>query len=250
MSIQKKLRVNRYETAKRCIFILLGCLLVSCKDVDLRQISNTIEQVQQMQQPLDERTVIAGLKQALEISTNNSTAKTSQRDGFNGNSLIRIPIPQDLKKVAGALNTIGLGRYVDKFELQINRAAELASGTAKDVFIDSISRMSVQDAWAILNGPEDAATQYFRNDTEQQLRRNFRPIITQSMSEVGVYAEYQRLLVSYEKIPFSKKPDLDIEGYVLQKTLDGIFVLVAQEEEKIRKDPAARVTELLRTVFR
>lgn len=232
----------------RSIFVVLISLItLGCKNVDLRQINDAIAQIQQ---PLDEKTVVAGLKQALEVSTGNSTAKTSQKDGFNKNPLIHIPIPQDLQKVTNALNRIGLNQYVDDFETQMNRAAESASGTAKTVFIESISRMSVTDAWGILQGPEDAATQYFRNDTEQQLRVKFQPIIKSSMSKVGVYADYKRLLAAYNTIPFTQKPDLDLEKYVMQKTLDGLFVLVAEEEAKIRNNPAARVTDLLRKVFK
>lgn len=240
-------RINITKKIRFCGIFLFSCMIVSCKTVDLKQINNAISQIQQ---PLDKKTVVAGLKQALEVGTNNSTAKTSQKGDFDKNPLIRITTPEDLQNVAGALDKIGLGRYVDDFEVQMNRAAESASTSAKTVFIDSISRMSINDAWGILNGPDDAATQYFRKDTEQQLRNKFKPIITKSMSKVGVYDDYRRLLDTYNQIPFTRKPDLDIEKYVTQKTLDGIFLLVAAEEAKIRRNPAARVTELLKKVFR
>ena len=238
---------SKLQFARTLLVVLLSFCFVGCKNVDLKQISDTISQ---MQQPLDEQTVVAGLKQALEIGTNNTTNKTSRKDGFNGNPLIHISLPKELLKVASTLDKVGLGHYADEFELQMNRAAEKASREAKTVFIDSISRMSLKDAWGILNGADNAATQYFRQDTEQQLTKKFKPIIKSSMNKVGLYSDYQQLLSAYNKIPFTKKPDLDLENYVMQKSLDGLFLLVAKEESKIRKEPAARVTELLQRVFR
>ena len=221
-------------------------ILISCKSTDLRQIADSLQQVQQ---PLDNKTVVAGLKQALEIGTSNSVAKTSKIGGFSDNPLIHIAIPQQLNKVESTLRKLGLNQYVDRFELQMNRAAESASIEAKQIFISSISHMSFADAWQILRGPNDAATQYFERTTNVQLRSKFRPIIQRSMQKVGFYQDYKTLLKTYDSIPFTNKPDLNIETYVLQKSLDGLFILVAQEEKKIRQDPAARVTDLLRRVF-
>ncbi len=224
----------------------LAILLISCKSSELRQIADSLQQVQQ---PLDSKTVVAGLKQALEIGTSNSVSKTSKPGGFSNNPLIHIAIPQQLNKVDSSLRNIGLGRYVDKFELQMNRAAESASIEAKQIFIASISQMSFNDAWNILRGPDNAATQYFERTTNTQLRKKFRPIIKRSMEKIGFYQDYKILLKTYDSIPFTDKPNLNIETYVLQKSLDGLFVLVAQEEKKIRKNPAARVTDLLKRVF-
>jgi len=131
----------------------------------------------------------------------------------------------------------------------MNRAAESASKEAKQIFISSISQMSFTDAWQILRGSDDAATQYFKRTTSLQLRSKFRPIIQKSMQKVGFYQDYRTLLKTYDAIPFTKKPDLNIETYILQKSLDGLFTLVAQEEKKIRHDPVARVTDLLERVF-
>lgn len=221
-------------------------ILISCKSTDLRQIADSLQQVQQ---PLDSKTVVAGLKQALEIGTSNSVAKTSKIGGFSDNPLIHIAIPQQLNKVESTLRKIGLNQYVDRFELQMNRAAESASIEAKQIFISSISQMSFTDAWQILRGPDDAATQYFKRTTNAQLSSKFRPIIKQSMRKVGFYKDYERLLKTYDSIPFTTKPNLNIESFILQKSLDGLFTLVAQEEKKIRHDPVARVTDLLRRVF-
>jgi len=228
----------------------LAVFLLSCKSSDIQQITNVIRQHQQTLIPLDNKTVIAGLKQALEISTKNAINKTSQRDGFNENSLIHIAIPIELKKVESTLRKFGLGKYVSNFEQQMNRSAESASKDAKAIFINSITQLSLNDAWGILRGSDDAATQYFKRTTNHQLRNNFKPIIQQSMNKVGFYKDYKKLLKSYNTIPFTNKPNLDIEEYILQKTLSGIFVLVAQEEKKIRNNPSARVTELLKRVFK
>jgi len=224
----------------------LAISLLACKTSDLNRISQTL---QQTQQPLDNKTVVAGLKQALEVSTDNSVKRSSKQGGFSDNPHIRILIPQELHKVESSLKKIGLGRYVDRFEIQMNRSAESASKEAKKIFIHSITQMTFSDAWKILRGKDDEATQYFKRTTSAHLTNKFKPIIKHSMKKVGFYKDYRKLLKTYQSIPFTRKPDLDIENYILQKTLDGLFTLLAQEERKIRHAPAARVTELLRQVF-
>ena len=224
----------------------LVLIFIGCKSSELREIADSLQQVKK---PLDNKTVVAGLKQALEIGISNSVAKTGRIGGFSDNPLIHIAIPQELNKVESTLRKIGLNQYLDRFERQMNRAAESASIEAKRIFISSISQMSFSDAMQILNGQDDAATQYFKQTTSEQLRSKFRPVIQQSMHKVGFYQDYKTLLKTYDSIPFTRKPDLNIESYILQKTLDGLFLLVAQEEKKIRQDPTARVTDLLQRVF-
>ncbi|WP_223669751.1 DUF4197 domain-containing protein [Kangiella shandongensis] len=220
-------------------------LLTSCKTTDINRVLNTIGSNQQ----LSEQTVVAGLKQALEVGTKNSVNRTNRRGGFSNNPLIRIAVPQQLDDVASGLRKVGLGSYVDNFEGQMNRAAEKASGEAKAVFINAISSMSIADAWGILRGGDNAATNYFRNKTEVTLERRFQPIITSSMEQVGFYKDYKQLLGAYDKLPFTDKPNMNIEDYVMTETLDGLFTLVAREEKKIRDNPVARTTELLQKVF-
>ncbi|TQV88101.1 DUF4197 domain-containing protein [Aliikangiella coralliicola] len=241
------LRLVKKSFCLSTLFVLpIAFGLTGCKNVDLQQVADTL---QQYQTPLDEKTVVAGLKQALEVGTNNSVSKTSQIGGFSNNPLIRIAVPKELDKTASTLRKFGLGRYVDKFELQMNRSAESASKEAKQVFLESIAQMTLTDAWNILRGPNDAATQYFRRTTEARLSTKFKPIISSSMNKVGFYQDYKSLLNAYDALPLTTKPDLNIENYILQSSLDGLFKLVAQEEGKIRQDPAARVTELLQRVF-
>ncbi len=228
------------------LLLPLVIAISGCKNVDLQQV---IDIVQQQQQPLDSKTVVAGLKQALEVGTKNSVSKTSKAGGFSDNPLIRIALPEELTKVASTLKKFGLGSYVDRFELQMNRAAETASTEAKEIFIESISQMTLADGWSILRGENDAATQYFKRTTESKLNSKFQPVITSSMNKIGFYDDYKNLLKAYDALPLTKKPDLNIENYILKQSLDGLFTLVAQEEKKIRENPTARVTELLRKVF-
>ncbi len=217
-----------------------------CKNVDLNQVASAIEQYQP---GLDRETVTAGLKQALEVGTKNSVAKTSRRGGFGDDPAIKILVPTEMAKLAKNMRRYGFGQYVDRFESQLNRTAEYASAEAKAIFIESITQMSVGDAWSILNGQDDAATQYFRKNTKSRLKTRFKPKISQSMAKVGFYSDYRKLLDKYNALPLADKPNLDIEDYIMQKTLDGLFIKVAEEETKIRHNPAARVTELLRKVF-
>jgi hypothetical protein len=230
-----------------CAAIPLALFLIGCKNVDLQQVSDVLAEYQQT--PLDEKTVVNGLKEALQVSTRNTVSQTSKSGGYSNNPLIKIVMPEKLSKVESTLKNVGLGSYVDKFELQMNRAAESASVEAKQVFIKSILNMSLTDGWNILKGSDDAATQYFKRTTGSELTDKFRPIITRSMNNVGFYSDYKKLMSSYDKLPFTTKPDLNIENYILEKSLDGLFLMVAAEEKKIRTDPAARVTDLLKKVF-
>ncbi len=225
--------------------VILMMFLMSCQSVDLKQINDQLAN----SRPLDNKTIVAGLKQALEVGTKNSVNLTSQKGGFSDNPLIRINTPQELDKLVSTLNKLGMGKYVSKFETQMNRAAENASAEAKQVFFNSISKMSLRDGLNILQGPDDAATQFFKATSTNELTAKFKPIITRSMSKIGFYDDYKNLLKTYDAIPFTNKPDLNIENYLLQQTLDGLFTMLAKEELKIRKDPAARVTDLLRRVF-
>jgi hypothetical protein len=199
--------------------------------------------------PLDEPTVASGLKEALQVGARNAVQSTSRLDGFQANDLIRIALPPELEKMSSGLRAIGFGSQVDELELTMNRAAEGAAGEATEVFIDAITGMSFQDAMGILKGEQDAATQYLRRTTGDTLRTRFRPIVDGKMREVGLVSLYDNLVGRLRALPLVPKPELDLQGYVTDKTLDGLFHVVAEEEGRIRTDPSARVTDLLRTVF-
>lgn len=199
--------------------------------------------------PLDEQTVSAGLKEALRVATERTVTSTSKLDGFLGNALIRIVMPEQFATAAKTLRTVGLGKQVDELEVGMNRAAERAAGEATDVFLNAISQMTLQDATGILNGGENAVTNYFRTHTEESLHERFKPIVTEKMSEVGLYKVYNGLTEYYNKLPLVTSPALDLDEYVTQHALDGLFTILGQEEKRIRTDPVARTTELLRRVF-
>lgn len=198
---------------------------------------------------LDESTVAAGIKEALRVGTERSTASTSKLDGFYKNALIRIALPEQYEGVARTLNSIGMGSYVDDFERSMNRAAERASGEAIDVFWSAIMQMSISDAFGILNGGETAATDYFRGKTTTSLTVRFQPIVTEKMEEVGVYNIYNDLVAKYNQLPISKPEAVNIDEYVTARTVNGIFSVLEGEEKRIREDSAARTTALLRRVF-
>jgi hypothetical protein len=197
----------------------------------------------------DEDTLAAGLKEALDLGTRNAVDKVSARDGYFDNLDIRIPIPGQLEKMDRLLRKLGMDERVDEFILSMNRAAEAAAPQAVDIFAGAIREMTVVDAYDIVKGDDTAATSYFQEKTSDNLIQLFEPIITQTMAEVGAVNSYKRMMKTYNSIPLVEDVEVDIEGYVTDKALEGLFFMVGEEERKIRKDPEARVTELLREVF-
>ena len=198
---------------------------------------------------LDEATVSDGLRQALSVGTGRASSELSAPGGFGANEALRLVLPNELDPMVSAVRLVGLGGWVDDIEDGMNRAAEAAAEEAKPVFVDAITAMTIQDAFEILRGSDDAATRYFREKTSATLQARFAPVVTTAMKEVGVYAKYQDLLSKYTSIPFSKPMPPSLEDYVTSKTLDGLFTVLAKEEAKIREDPAARTTALLQQVF-
>lgn len=199
---------------------------------------------------LDNRTVVAGLKEALKVGTERTVSLTSARDGFLGNALIRIALPSQFESVASTMRNYGFGSYVDELETGMNRAAELAATEATEVFWSAITSMTLADGFAILQGEDTAATEYFRGRTGTELRSRFSPIVRRSMNEVGVARLYDQALENYNRIPLVEKPEMvNLEQYVTDRALTGLFTVLGQEEQKIRQDPIARTTELLKRVF-
>jgi hypothetical protein len=194
--------------------------------------------------------IVAGLKQALEVGTERAVGQTSQVNGFLGNSAIRIGLPESLDTMGKGLRAIGFGAELDQLEVAMNRAAEEASGEATAVFWDAIGQMSFSDARGILDGGQTAATDYFERTTREPLSARFEPIVAARMQKVGVVQQYQGLVNRYAALPFADAPSLKIEDYVTNGALDGLFHVLGQEERKIRDDPGARTTALLKEVFR
>jgi len=198
----------------------------------------------------DSGTVASGLKEALSVGTKNAVGLLSKKDGYFANEAVKILLPENVRRVGDALRMAGYQKEVDAFVLSMNRAAEKAAPKAADIFAGAIREMSIGDAQKILGGGNTAATEYFRSKTSAQLFEAFKPDISQSMNEVGVTKAYKAMTDRYTSIvPFAKTDALDLDKYVTDKALDGLFYMVGQEETKIRTNPAARTTELLRKVF-
>lgn len=199
--------------------------------------------------PLTDLDIGNGLKEALRIGTQRVVGQVGAVDGYNADSLIHIPLPEDLRKVHNTLDKIGLGSMTSDLELKLNRSAERAAPEAKDVFWNAITEMTLDDVRGIWKGPDDAATQYFRGNMTLPLTDRFTPIILDAMSEVGAIRSYDRMMSKYESIPFVPDVKGDLTRYTVKKALGGLFTYVAKEEAAIRKDPAKRTTELLQRVF-
>lgn len=198
---------------------------------------------------LSAATTASGLKDALRVATEQAVASTSKAGGFLDDPKIRIPLPGKLESVANGLRAMGMSAQVDELEVAMNRAAEKAAGEATPVFTRALTDMSFQDAAGILRGSDTAATQYFKRTTSADLKTRFRPIVDQAMAQTGVVKQYDALMASYASTPFGSVPKLDLGGYVTDETLAGLFKVMGDEEKRIRKDPAARTTSLLKEVF-
>ena len=193
--------------------------------------------------------IVNGLKEALQIGTDYAVATGSKPDGYYKNPYIKIPLPGQVQKVEKLLRTVGYGQKVDEFELSMNRAAEKAAPEAKSIFVDAVKQMQFEDAQKILKGPDNAATEYFKEKTSGRLTEIFKPIVKDSMNSVGVTRQYEDLNSKLTSLPMGGNLGFDLNQYVTDKSLEGLFVLVAVEEKKIRQDPAARTTDLLKKVF-
>lgn len=198
---------------------------------------------------LSDAKVSSGLKQALQIGAEQAVKLTGRPNGYFGNPDIKILMPNNLRTLEKGLRMLGYGPKVDDFVLSMNRAAEAAAPAARKIFIDAITAMTFDDARRILSGGDTAATSYFKEKTTPQLTAAFRPVVERAMARNSVTQQYNTLIAQYKAIPFAKNQDLDISHYVVAKALDGLFYELGQEERKIRQDPAAQTTKLLREVF-
>ena len=215
----------------------------------LTDILKSVKKSVGMGEGLPESKIIEGLKEALEIGTGNAVGLVSKLDGYYKNPKIKIPLPESVQKVEKILRKVGFGSKVDDFEMSMSRAAEQAAPEAKALFIDTIKQMSFDDARKILNGKDNAATLYFKDKTWDRLYDKFKPIVNSTMSEAGVTRYYQDLDKKVRSIPFAGSMSFDVDKYVTDGALDGLFYMVEQQERKIRQDPVARVTDLLEEVF-
>lgn len=224
-----------------------------CDSQILKDIKNTANTVLGGNKPsttaLSNDEVVRGLKEALTVGTNHSTAFASKVDGFYKNPALFIPFPPEAKKVKEYATRIGMKPQVDKFEMTLNRAAEEAAKNAAPVFINAIKSMSISDGFAILKGANDAATQYLKNKTTAELTQKFRPIVQQAIDKVQLTKYWKPIITNYNKVPLVQKQNPDLTSYVTDRAIQGLFKLIADEELKIRKDPVAQITDLLKKVF-
>jgi len=194
--------------------------------------------------------IISGLKEALSIGSNNAAGFASKLDGFNKNQLIRIPFPPDAEKMKNKLSRVpGMNSKIEEFETTLNRAAEEAALSAANIFVNAVKSMLVSDGLSILNGVDSAATLFLRDKTSAQLRETFQPIVKAAIDKVEVTKYWTPLVNTYSKMPLAEPVNPNLEEYVTDRAMLGLFKLLMIEEQKIRQDPAAQVTDLLKKVF-
>jgi hypothetical protein len=199
---------------------------------------------------VSEHDVKKGLVEALSKGSEYAIKKASATNGFNGNPLIRIPFPEEAKKMKVALTKIGLEEQINSMEKSINQSAEIASKEALNILISAIKNMNIKDAYSILKGEDNAATLYLNDQTNDFLYQSFKPIIIESMEKIEIAKQWNPLVKRYNSIPFTEKINPDLEDYITNKAIEGLFVLVAQQEKEIRQNPLARTSEILKSVFR
>src|SRR6476661_6981375 len=225
---------------KHTLLLAASCLLMTT--LSFAQVEDIARRLGLGGSTLSDTKISSGLKQALQIGAEQAVKITGRPNGYFGNPDIKILMPNNLRTLEKGLRMVGYGPKVDDFVLSMNRAAESAAPAARKIFIDAITAMTFDDARRILSGGDTAATNYFKEKTTPQLTAAFRPVVEKTMAKNGVTSQYKA-------IPFAKNQDLDISHYVVSKALDGLFYELGQEERKIRKDPAAQTTNLLKEVF-
>jgi len=198
---------------------------------------------------LSDTEIGAGLKDALKVGTERVVGQLGRTDGFNGDPLVHIPLPETFSKIRSVFGSIGQTALLDDLELKLNQAAETATPQAKQLFWDSIRQMSVEDVKTIYSGPDDAATSYFKGKMSPSLTAAMAPLVSESMAQVGAVQAYDAVMGRYRSMPFVPDIKADLTAYVVEKGMDGIFFYLAKEEAAIRQNPVKRTTEILQKVF-
>lgn len=233
-------------------FFLTIALALTASSMCAAQMEDVLKNAESLQHRdtsgLSEDKIISGLKEALQVSTGIAVAMTGRPDGFLKNQEIRILLPPKLEAVGKGMRMLGMGEQVDDLEIGMNRAAERATPQAKEIFLAALKRMTFTDARHILTGDDTAATEYFQHTSTADLTTAFTPIVHQSMERVGVVQQYQKVIKNAPGAS-ALANEFDIDKYVVEKTLDGLFRMCGEEERKIRKNPAAQTTDLLKEVF-
>lgn len=200
-------------------------------------------------QSLSDAEIGSGLREALRVGVDTVVGQVGAVDGYNADPKIHVPLPESLKTVQSTLSRVGMSGMMDDLELRLNRAAEVAAPEAREVFWNAISAMTLDDVRAIYNGPDDAATRYFERTMTPDLKARMRPIVNDSLAEVGAVRAYDDAMGRYKKVPFVPDVKADLTDHVLERGLQGMFLYLAEEEKAIRENPAKRTTDLLKKVF-
>jgi len=238
--------MKKYILATSLIIGLLSAFALPQNPLD--DLRKKAEAALGKRQPGNDR-VVAGLKEALTVGTRNAVASTGHVDGFFKNEAIKILLPEKLRSLGKGMRMMGMGQQVDALEVGMNRAAEQAAPAARQIFINAVTKMTIADARQILSGGDTAATEYFKNSSSAQLTAAFAPIVHRAMENVGVVRQYNKLMQNPLAGQLAQNQDFDLDKYVVGKTMDGLFYEIGQEEKKIRNDPAAQTTALLREIF-
>lgn len=236
------------KTISFVLFFMLFFVYSGIKSQNLNNLLNAANNVIN-KSSLSNDEIVKGLKEALQVGTKNSVAGASKTDGFLKNTAIKILFPPEAVAMEKKLRSIGMGKQCDRFIESLNRGAEEASKTAAPIFIDAITKLSISDGLKILNGNDNAATQFLKDKTTNSLKTAFLPIVKKALTKVEVTKYWNPLASSYNKLPMVKKVNPDLDAYVTDKAIQGLFKLIADEEYKIRKDPLARVSDILKKVF-
>ena len=235
-----------------CVVMLTGLMVAGVQLVHGDwggKLLNTLKTAVGEGDGLSTREIVSGLKEALEVGTNKAVETVGKEGGYFLDPEIKIPLPGSFQKIQGALKAMGYGSQLEAFDKSMNRAAEVAAPQAKAIFWDSIKKMTFSDARWILQGGDTAATEYLKDKSSGRLTEVFRPIVHEAMSKVGVTRKYQELSEPIQNLPFGEDLNLNLDDYVTAGALKGLLYKLGEEEKKIRQDPAARGTELLKKVF-
>ena len=246
-------KLRSTQAMKKVIPMLLALALIGATDSVsagwLDKLKEMVSGDDEKQQTLNADEIGGGLKEALRVGTENVVARLGSIDGFNLDPQIHIPLPEKLGQVQKVLGKVGMDSMLVDLETRLNRAAEMATPKAKQLFIGAINEMTLDDVMAIYNGPEDSATQYFKSKMAGPLAIEMKPVIDESLADVGAANSYDAAMERYNTVPFVPKVDADLSDYVVEKGMDGIFYYLGKEEAAIRQDPAKRTTDLLKRVF-
>lgn len=227
------------------IIVVLSLTFFGC---DREQIKQRLENAG-IQRKMSNEDIVMGLKEALTKGIEKGSDQASKVDGYFKNPNIKLQFPSDIKKVEDVIRDMGLGSVVDKFVKTLNTAAEYAASEAKPIFVDAIKSLTIQDAWNILQSENNAATQFLKENTYSELSTKFKPVIQSALEKSKTTKYYNTIITTYNKIPLLENVNPDLDDYATDKAIDGLFNLIADEEEKIREDPFARTTEILKNVF-